>query len=113
MEMKGTAHNKAIPTPQAPALHHFRHSVPFSTVARLTVIVIEPCIPVDLSRLSCFNDKTLTIREQIQYLLSSTGTDLPSNTGMIEVAVKLDLHLNVYSPIKLCGLASIFSFCKY
>ena len=89
----------------------------FSTLARLTKShnSIDPCIPIALSSndfMSFFNDKILTIRDKIHHLLPSTGTDLSSNTGTLETAVKSDIYLDCFSPINLPELTSMISSSK-
>ena len=63
----------------------------FSTVARLTEShsSTEPSIPRSLNSnifMTFFNDKILTIRNQIDHLLPSIGTNTPSSTEISETA---------------------------
>ena len=62
--------------------------------------------------MSFFNDKILTIREKINHLLPSTSTDLSSNIGTIETAIKPNIYLDCFSPIDLSKLTSTISSSK-
>lgn len=89
----------------------------FSTVARLTKShsSTEPCIPRDLSSndfMNFFNDKILAIRDKITCILPSIGSALPSNSGVLELALRPDIYLDCFSPINLNQLTSMISSSK-
>ena len=59
--------------------------------------------------MSFFNDKILTIRDKINHLLLSIGTDLCRN---VETAVKPDIYLDCFSPVDLTELSNLTFLSK-
>ena len=75
----------------------------FSTVARLTEShsSTEPSIPRSLNTsifMTFFNDKILTIRNRINHLLPSIGTNTPSSTECGDSGVRVYSSLSPPSP---------------
>ena len=89
----------------------------FSTVARLTEShsSTEPSIPRSLNSsifMTFFNDKILTIRNRIDHLLPSIGTNTPSSTEISETAENPTNYLDSFSLITLDQLTKLISGSK-
>ena len=89
----------------------------FSTVARLTEShsSTEPSIPRSLNSsifMTFFNDKILTIRNRINHLLPSIGTNTPSSTEISETAENPTNYLDSFSLITLDQLTKLISGSK-
>ena len=89
----------------------------FSTVARLTEShsSTEPSIPRSLNSsifMTFFNDKILTIRNRIDHLLPSIGTNTPSSTEISETTDNPTNYLDSFSLITLDQLTKLISGSK-
>ena len=89
----------------------------FSTVARLTEShsSTEPSIPRSLNSsifMTFFNDKILTIRNRIDHLLPSIGTNTLSTTEISETAENPTNYLDSFSLITLDQLTKLISGSK-
>ena len=75
----------------------------------------EPSIPRSLNSnifMTFFNDKILTIRNKINHLLPSIGTNTPSSTEISETAENPTNYLDSFSLITLDQLTKIISGSK-
>ena len=64
--------------------------------------------------MSFFNNNILTIRDKMNYLVPSISTDISSNTGHLEIAVKpyIHIYLDCFSPVDLIEVTSMITSSK-